>query len=78
MKVGAVMRHESSDHLGLTTNQLICALVARIDAQDSLFSLLALMIEQASMLPIERQCRLAGTLRDAADIVENGFLENGS
>ena len=66
------------DHPGISTNELICALLNRLDAPRSLFSLLALMVELSEELSIERQYRMAATLHDAADMIEQRrelFLE---
>jgi hypothetical protein len=60
----------NSDNLPITTNELVCVLVNRLDAPSSLFSLLALMTEVSDALPIDRQYRMAATLRDAADMIE--------
>ena len=64
----------NGDHLGISTNELICVLVARFDAHDSLFALLALMVEAADELPIHKRCRVACSLRDCADIIEQRAL----
>jgi hypothetical protein len=58
------------DNTGLTTNELICALVGRIDASDSLLALLGLMVGMSDELPIDKQYRMACSLRDAAGMVE--------
>jgi hypothetical protein len=58
------------DHLGISTNELICALIGRVDASNSLFSLLALMVGVSSELSIERQWRLAASLHDTAELIE--------
>jgi hypothetical protein len=69
------MRHDPfGDNTGLTTPELICALVSRFDASHSLFTLLALQIEMSHALPIDKQCRMAATLRDAADLIEKKAL----
>jgi hypothetical protein len=62
------MRHEPFS--GISTNVLICALLKRFDASDSLFSLLALMVEMSSDLSSDKRCRMACSLRDAADLIE--------
>ncbi len=67
-----------SDHLGISTNELICVLMRRLDAPRSLFSLLALMIELSEEMSEERQGRMAATLHDAAEMIEQRrelFLE---
>jgi hypothetical protein len=64
------MRHEHGDNTGMTTNELISVLVSRTNAPSCLFSLLALMTEVSVELPIERQYMIAGSLRDAAEIIE--------
>jgi hypothetical protein len=65
------MRHEPfDDHPGISTNQLVCELLKRFDASDSLFSLLALMAEMADELPINKRRRMACSLRDCADKIE--------
>jgi hypothetical protein len=65
------MRHEPfGDHPGISTNELICLLMKRLDAHASLFALLALMAEAADELPINQRCRMACSLRDAADLIE--------
>ena len=66
------MRHEPFS--GISTNVLICALLKRFDASDSLFSLLALMVEMSGELPIEKRCRMASSLRDAADMIEEKLV----
>jgi hypothetical protein len=58
------------DPLGISTAELACMLMSRLDAPQVLFSLLALMIELADEMPIDRQYRIAGSLRDAADTIE--------
>jgi hypothetical protein len=58
------------DHLGITTNELICVLMSRLDASRGLFSLLALMVELSEELAIESQDRMAATLHDAADLIQ--------
>ena len=69
------MRHEAfDDHPGISTNELICALLARLDAKDSLFGLLALMVVMADELSINNRCRMANSLRDAADMVEERLV----
>lgn len=57
------------DDVPLSTNELICVLANRLDAPSSLFSLLALLSEVSDNLSCERQFRMAGTLRDAADMI---------
>jgi hypothetical protein len=65
------MRHEPhGDNLGISTNELICTLVSRVDAPNSLFSLLALLTEVAVELPVHRQYLMAATLHDAAQMIE--------
>jgi hypothetical protein len=70
----------NSDNTGLTTNELICAVVNRIDAPDCLHSILALMIEASDALPINKQFRMAATLDDAATMIRErpavrGFID---
>lgn len=65
-----MLHNPNSDNTGLTTNELICVLSGRLDATDSLFSLLALMVVMADELPINKRCRMACSLRDAADMIE--------
>jgi hypothetical protein len=65
------MRHEPFG--GISTNELICLLLKRFDGSDSLFALLALMVEMSDRLSINKRCRWACTLRDAADRVEEGL-----
>jgi hypothetical protein len=65
------MRHSpNSDNTGLSTNELACALMNRLDAPNCLHSLLALMVVMSGDLPIDRLCRMACSLRDAADMIE--------
>jgi hypothetical protein len=65
------MKHDPyGDHTGLTTNELICAVIARVDASNCLFTLLALMVEASDGLSISSQYRMAATLRDAASMIE--------
>jgi hypothetical protein len=65
------MKHDPyGDNIRLTTAELTCALMARIDASDCLLTLLALMIEASGALPVDRQWRMAGSLRDAAQMIE--------
>jgi hypothetical protein len=59
----------NSDNLGISTNELICALVNRLDAPASLFSLLALMVETSDALPISKQYRMAQSLFDAGELI---------
>jgi hypothetical protein len=59
-----------SDNFKATTSELICAVVNRLDAPASLFSLLALIAEMSGELPIDRQWRTAQSLRDAAEVIE--------
>lgn len=69
------MRHEPfGDHPGTSTNALICMLMARVDTYDSLFALLGLMVEMADELPINKRCRMACSLRDCADMIEQRAL----
>lgn len=64
------MFHEPyGDHFGVSTNELICAVMSRADASNSLFSLLALMVEMSDALPIEKQFRVACTLDDASAMI---------
>jgi hypothetical protein len=74
------MRHEQphGDNTGLTTNELVCALVSRFDAPNSLFSLLALQLEMSHALPIHNQLCMAATLRDCADLIEERVCSNGA
>ena len=58
------------DSTGLSTNELICALAGRLDATDSLFSVLALMVVMSDELSISKRCRMACSLRDAAAMIE--------
>jgi hypothetical protein len=65
------MKHTPyGDNTGLSTHELICALMGRLDASNSLFSLLALMIEMSDRLSIRKQYKMAGSLRDAASLIE--------
>jgi hypothetical protein len=65
------MKHDPyGDHFRVSTNELICAVFARVDAPNSLHTLLALMVEMSSELPIRKQYLMAGTLRDAASMIE--------
>jgi hypothetical protein len=59
----------NTDNTGLTTHELICALVHRLDAPDCLHSMLALMVEASDALPISKQVRTAGSLIDAAGMI---------
>jgi hypothetical protein len=70
------MRHHDphGDHPEITTNELIAVLMSRFDASDCLFTLLALMVEASHGLPINNQFRMACTLRDAADLLEERIL----
>jgi hypothetical protein len=52
------------------TTDLICELAGRLDATRSLFGLLSLMVVTAERLSISRRCRMAASLRDAADLIE--------
>jgi hypothetical protein len=63
------------DNTGLTTNELVCALVGRIDASDSLLALLALMVGMSDELPIDKRYRMACSLRDAAEMVETTYRD---
>jgi hypothetical protein len=70
-----MMRHEPfGDHPGISTNELIFVLMKRLDAHDSLFALLGLMVEMADELPINKRCRMACSLRDCADMIEQRAL----
>jgi hypothetical protein len=60
----------NGDHLEISTNELVCVLINRLDAPRSLFSLLGLMVEMSEALPIDRKWRMACTLRDAAAMIE--------
>jgi hypothetical protein len=60
----------NGDHLGISTGELVCVLINRLDAPDCLFSLLGLMVEVSNDLPNDRQWRMACTLRDAAAMIE--------
>jgi hypothetical protein len=62
------------DNTGLTTPELICALSGRLDATDSLFSVLALMVVMSDELSINKRCRMACSLRDAADMIEERLV----
>ena len=65
------MRHEPfGDHPGISTNQLICELLSRVDTSNSLHALLALMVGTSDELPIKRQYLMACTLHDAALMIE--------
>jgi hypothetical protein len=65
------MKHSPhGDDTGLTTGQLVCVLVSRIDASDSLFSLLALLAESSEELSVDRQRRLAASLHDLGNLIE--------
>lgn len=65
------MRHQPKpDDLPITTNELIAVLANRFETPNCLFSLLGLMTEVSDALPIERQFRMAATLRDAAEMIE--------
>ena len=66
------MRHEKTDDLGLSTNELICVLMRRVDCSRSLFALLALIVEESSARPIGERIHTAEPLRDAADAIEKG------
>jgi hypothetical protein len=70
------MRHEQphGDNTGMTTNELACALMNRLDAPNCLHSLLALMVVMSDELTIERRCRMACSLRDAADMIEERVM----
>ncbi|MGZ6316308.1 MAG: hypothetical protein ACXWNQ_03535 [Anaerolineales bacterium] len=59
-----------ADPFRATTHELICALIGRLDTTDCLFSLLALMIEMSDHTSIKRQWLMAGSLRDAAEMME--------
>jgi hypothetical protein len=54
----------------LTTGALICELVGRTDATQSLFGLLGLMVAVSDDLSSDRRWRMAGSLRDAAELIE--------
>jgi hypothetical protein len=70
-----MMLHDPhGDHIEITTNELICTLVSRFDAEQSLFTLLALQIEVSDALSINNQLRMAATLRDAADMIEERVM----
>ena len=65
------MKHRPyGDNTGLTTNELVCVLMSRLDASSCLISLLALMIEVSDELPVDNQWKIAGSLHDAARIIE--------
>lgn len=62
-----MMFHDpNTDHFKATTNELICAIVNRIDTPDCLHSLLGLMVGMSDRLPINKQYHMAATLSDAA------------
>jgi hypothetical protein len=48
--------------------------MSRFDASNSLFTLLALQLEMSHALPIDNQLRMAATLRDCADMIEQRAL----
>ena len=58
------------DPFKASTNELICALIGRLDTSNGLHALLALMIEMSDHMPIKKQWHMAGSLRDAADMIE--------
>jgi hypothetical protein len=69
--VGAAMKHDPyGDHFAASTNELICTVLARVDASDCLHSLLALMVEESSELSSSKQWRMACSLRDVAAVIE--------
>jgi len=57
------------DNFKATTSELISAVIHRLDAPNSLHSLLALMVEASDALPINKQFRMAATLDDAATMI---------
>jgi hypothetical protein len=60
--------------IDLDTNQLVCELTKRIDAFDTVFGVLKLMISMSGSLPPPDQARMATWLRDAADAVEHDLI----
>jgi hypothetical protein len=65
-----MLHNPHGDNTGLSTHELICALSSRLDASDALFSLLALLAETSTELTIDRQRRLAASLHDLAETIE--------
>jgi hypothetical protein len=57
--------------LPYTTHELVAALMNRLDTHECLHSLLALMVGMSGELSISRQYRMAGSLRDAASMIEH-------
>ena len=68
-------RGAHGDDLPLSTGELICALMGRLDAHKQLFSLLALMVEESGRLSVRDQFLMVGTLFDAANIVGDRLVE---
>jgi hypothetical protein len=65
------MKHDPyGDHFEASTNELLCAVFGRVDALDSLHTLLALMVEMSDGLSIKKQYLMAGTLHDAATLIQ--------
>jgi hypothetical protein len=54
----------------MDTSQLISLLMSRVDAENSLHALLALMVVASEELPIKRQYLMAGSLHDVAEMIE--------
>jgi hypothetical protein len=66
-----MLHRPHADPFEASTHELICALLGRLDSSDCLFSMLALMIEMSDHhMPIKKQWLMAGSLRDAADMIE--------
>lgn len=65
-----MLHSPDTDPFKATTNELICALIGRLDTSNSLHALLALMVEMSEHIPVKKQYRMAGSLRDAASMIE--------